>query len=574
MLARLGVRGRLLLAFFGISALAVLGAGAALYSFHAIDDALALITQRRIPVAVKSQELSRHAERIVAAAPALLTTTSQAEKDDRSRVIASEVRALTELSADLSNAGVDHAALQSLEPDVQRLRFNLRDLDILVNDRLELSTQKRELLRNAIQVASQVQGLLTPWISVMDERISQWRRLAQSPSIADKARAAADQEIEKSLAWSLALRASEVLASSISDLLQRAASADDVNAAGVSGFRLQQSINELERLAAQFDPKLRALVLETLNQLRPFVTGNDSIAALRRRELALTANGTRLLAENTEVSKRLTEIMERLVANASMDITEANADALSVVRFSTWALVIAVTLSLISSTLIVWLYVGRNIIARLTALSNRMLTLASGDLKSPLPPGGLDEIGRMAESLAVFRATAIEMEEENLREIREARTRLTDAIETISEGFSLYDADDKLVIFNSKYKNLFAAHADLIEPGTTFGTIVRTAVERGMIDDAEVSHETWLAKRFVQHKAPSSTHIQHRSDGRWIQVSERKTAAGGLVATYADITELKQREAELAAARDAAETTLRDLRTAQDRLVQLSLIHI
>ena len=76
MFARLGIRGRLLIAFFGISALAVIGAGAALYSFRAIDDTLALITQRRLPVAVKSQELSRHAERIVAAAPALLTTTS------------------------------------------------------------------------------------------------------------------------------------------------------------------------------------------------------------------------------------------------------------------------------------------------------------------------------------------------------------------------------------------------------------------------------------------------------------------------------------------------------------------
>ena len=71
-LARLGIRGRLLIAFFGISALAVIGAGAALYSFRAIDNALALITQRRLPIAVKSQELSRHAERIVAAAPALL----------------------------------------------------------------------------------------------------------------------------------------------------------------------------------------------------------------------------------------------------------------------------------------------------------------------------------------------------------------------------------------------------------------------------------------------------------------------------------------------------------------------
>ncbi len=184
----------------------------------------------------------------------------------------------------------------------------------------------------------------------------------------------------------------------------------------------------------------------------------------------------------------------------------------------------------------------------------------------------------MVEAINVFRKNTIEMrameienletEKKNLREIGEARARLTDAIETISEGFSLYDADDKLVIFNSKYKNLFSAHADVIEPGTTFETIVRAAVERGMIDDAEGGHEAWLAERIAQHKAPSSTHIQHRSDGRWIQVSERKTAEDGVVATYADITELKRREAELAAARDAAEATLRDLRIAQDRLVQ------
>jgi hypothetical protein len=75
--SRLGVRGRLLLAFFGISAFAVLGGGAALYSFREIDQVLSLITQRRIPVVVQSQEISRHVERITAAAPALLTVESE-----------------------------------------------------------------------------------------------------------------------------------------------------------------------------------------------------------------------------------------------------------------------------------------------------------------------------------------------------------------------------------------------------------------------------------------------------------------------------------------------------------------
>ena len=113
--SRLGVRGRLLLAFFGISAFAVLGAGAALYSFHGIDQVLSLITQRRIPVVVQSQEISRHAERITAAAPALLTIASQTEMDQWSRGISTEVITLNELLTHLRKDGVDSATLQSLE---------------------------------------------------------------------------------------------------------------------------------------------------------------------------------------------------------------------------------------------------------------------------------------------------------------------------------------------------------------------------------------------------------------------------------------------------------------------------
>ena len=221
--------------------------------------------------------------------------------------------------------------------------------------------------------------------------------------------------------------------------------------------------------------------------------------------------------------------------------------------------IIGLLLSIIATVL-----VSRSIVTPIQSVTNVMRRLSSGDTEVEIGYRGRgDEIGQMVEAINVFRKNTIEMrameienletEKKSLRQIGEARARLTDAIETISEGFSLYDADDKLVIFNSKYKNLFAAHADVIEPGTTFETIVRTATERGMIDDAEGGHEAWLAERIAQHKAPSSTHLQHRSDGRWIQVSERKTAEGGVVATYADITELKQREAELAAARDAAD---------------------
>ena len=72
LLRRLGVRGRLLLAFLGISAFAVIAAAAAMYSFDEVGKVLGRITQQRMPAALASLELSRQAERIVTAAPAFL----------------------------------------------------------------------------------------------------------------------------------------------------------------------------------------------------------------------------------------------------------------------------------------------------------------------------------------------------------------------------------------------------------------------------------------------------------------------------------------------------------------------
>jgi adenylate cyclase len=559
-LSRFGVRGRLLLAFFGISAFGVLGAGVALYSFHRIDHALALITQRRVPVALISQDLSRHMERILAAAPELLAATTPDEKARWSVRISTEVNTLTSLLTNLREAGYQDSELAWLEPYVERLRDNLGELNRLINTRLEVAAQKKDLMRKELEVAGAMQQLLGPWAAVMDGKIAQWRSLAVNPAVPAERRLAADREFEESLSWFRSLQQSQFLASYINDMLQRAASTDDGNGLTVAAFRLQQALRELERSTLELDPRLQQPMVDLIGQLRPFISGAESIPVLRKSELDLTTNATHLLAENVSLSRGLSARVDELVENAKGDITGANIAALSVVEWSTWILIVAVVLSLASSVVIVWLYVGRNIIARLTALSDRMLTLARGDLKSPLPAGGKDEIGHMAEALAVFRATAVEMEEANLKEIREARSRLTDAIENISEGFSLYDADDKLIVCNSRYRNLFASHADVMEPGTSFETIVRTAVDRGLIEDAVGRPDAWLRQRLERHRNSGETHVQRRSDGRWIRVSERKTASGGVVATYTDITELKQHEAELAdlveklkVARDAAD---------------------
>jgi signal transduction histidine kinase/DNA-binding response OmpR family regulator len=150
---------------------------------------------------------------------------------------------------------------------------------------------------------------------------------------------------------------------------------------------------------------------------------------------------------------------------------------------------------------------------------------------------------------------SLELSSKELSDARDAATaaqrRLTDALESISEGFFVYDADDRMVLCNSRYRELFPGMADVYQPGLEFEQMIRTVVERGIVADAVERPQEWIARRLAQHRNPSGP-LLLQSDGRWIHVSERKTQDGGTVGVFTDVTELKRREEELAAARDEA----------------------
>jgi adenylate cyclase len=304
------------------------------------------------------------------------------------------------------------------------------------------------------------------------------------------------------------------------------------------------------------------------------------VAAIEREVSALTelalkaadayssddsAGGNALMAQAQahilNVDREIDTIVDRVEQQALARRDASMRDAKRAVDISMIGGTIALVVALILTALIV-----RSITAPLRRLERSMNAITHGRLDVPIPKAGRDEIGAMTGALGMLRDSLIErdrLEHERQRaesEAQRAQVQLIEAIEAISEGFSLYDSEDKLVVCNSHYKELFPGHRDTMVPGTPFERIVRTAIDRGLIEDAERDAETWLAERIERHRNPSEPHIQHRSDGRWVRVSERSTANGGVVATYTDITELKQREARLAdlvqqleVARDAAD---------------------
>src|SRR6476659_4465822 len=136
MFTRLGVRGRLLLSFFGISAFAVIAAATAMYSFLELGKALERIIEFRVPSAIASLQLSRQAERFVAAAPALLTVTTAPEHERVSTMISAEVNRLDSLLSDLERRDTDPTYVEDGRRGAQELRANLDSLNNLIAERL------------------------------------------------------------------------------------------------------------------------------------------------------------------------------------------------------------------------------------------------------------------------------------------------------------------------------------------------------------------------------------------------------------------------------------------------------
>ena len=426
--SRLGVATRLLLAFLGISGLAVVGAGIAIYSFRDIGHALDRITARRVPVALASVEASRRAERIVSAAPALLSAATPADHAESSRKIGIEMQQLSTLLEGLEDRGADVVALASMRSAVGRLRINLESLDKLIADRMILSELKRGYLSNALTVHTESQNLLTPWLQIVDGEIAQSRKMVDDTRLGGNERAAAGRRLVDTMASYQALQRVQFLITSANDRLQQTSAAGDSDGVRVQVFRIQQSLREAGEIATGLDSRLQPLLTGKLDEFRALVAGINSIPELRLQELGIVAQATKNLTENTALSRDLTQAADRLVLTAKRDIAQANDETVAVQQFSSTVLIVAVVLSLLSSIMIVWLYVGRSIVSRLTALSRSMLAIAEGNLATNVPTGGSDEIAEMGGVVEILRKNTLERNE-LLTERAQAADRLEKQVE-------------------------------------------------------------------------------------------------------------------------------------------------
>ncbi len=119
-------------------------------------------------------------------------------------------------------------------------------------------------------------------------------------------------------------------------------------------------------------------------------------------------------------------------------------------------------------------------------------------------------------------------------------------IESLSQGFVLFDADDRLVVCNGFYRGLYPDLRDVIRVGVGYEDLVRAEIEREL-DESDRGQDpaSRRAARLSGHRRPELVWERRLADGRWLLITERRMANDTVVCLHTDVTQLKQREIEL-----------------------------
>jgi signal transduction histidine kinase/CheY-like chemotaxis protein len=131
------------------------------------------------------------------------------------------------------------------------------------------------------------------------------------------------------------------------------------------------------------------------------------------------------------------------------------------------------------------------------------------------------------------------------RRAERAEGLVQDAVDSISEGFVIYDADGRLVTCNDSYRHLYSGDAAYLVPGVSFEETLRHGLTLGMYPDAVGREAEWLGAWLKLHRECSGAIEQPLADGRWVLVTKRRMRSGGVAGLRIDITALKRAQAAL-----------------------------
>ncbi|NQU57061.1 MAG: PAS domain S-box protein, partial [Rhodospirillales bacterium] len=146
---------------------------------------------------------------------------------------------------------------------------------------------------------------------------------------------------------------------------------------------------------------------------------------------------------------------------------------------------------------------------------------------------------KTASGMLVSILTDVTEMKDRERALQVSESRLEDAIESISEGFVLFDSENRLVLCNSHYRNQIIGLSKIAKPGVTRRVLTKAVADHHFKGASRKEKNDWLKARTAHNNAPGALYETRFPSGQWFNSQDFLTNDGGRVCLYTDITEQK-----------------------------------
>ena len=540
-----------------IALFAVTQSGVAVLAITQFGASFGQIAKTTLPALIAGSQLSQQSQALVATAPEIALADTHLRRQALADQLNDRLTALARSVADLDRAAADHNLVADMQRHLSTLVANLKGLDELVRERIEATNALDAVMARLPSLASRVR-------KVSDEVIIGGRGGEQR---ADSAISAPERT--RLVEWSAA-------GLECVTLMLTAPVVDNTSRLERVKFAMKALVERMASVRAQLPEALQSEIGGMQDEVAQFALGAANLPEARRVQIETEAAIQTALRLIQQTSAAFVASVSAISSATQQDIGRQAAYFSETVASFTWLSIVALLLSLAAGTSI-FLYVRRAVISRLNGLQQYMQAQVEGR-PAAISTAGEDEITEMARATQFF-VTELKKREEALAAAKEAAESARDAAErahdeaaaaradvegtrevlqtvldNMIEGVVLFDKDNRLSFVNQQLVEFNRYPAEVARPGASVSDVLRFQVERGDFGPTEDIERTTRERVALLLEPGGNRYERRTASNRVVEFSFKPLEDGGLLAVCRDITELKEREEALAAAKEAAET--------------------
>ncbi len=241
-------------------------------------------------------------------------------------------------------------------------------------------------------------------------------------------------------------------------------------------------------------------------------------------------------------------LLSSLVRQLAISATDAAHNAHEGIARSSllvkYGLVLSVLLALLLAASIIGV-LNRTVARNVVRLSDAATEFSLGNLSARVQVSGGDEFRQMGESLNAMAARINALVDDLEGQATVASDRLMEAIDSISEGFMLYNHRERLVLANRRVREMAGDNSSSLHAGISAAQLLRLNADSGLFVNALGREEEWVEERLAQHRNPGAHAEEPLSDGRWILIKTYRTGRNEIVVILSDITENRRRDMDM-----------------------------